>query len=265
MPPADIDRARLAAELQGAAARGELVVYYQPQIEIGTGRVVAVEALSRWAHPTLGTVMPDAFIPFAEENGLMHEVGGAVLSDSCACIRDWGDHGWNVEVAVNVAPAQLVGDRFFDDLDDALGRGGSGSPVADPSRLILEITESDAIADVDAVAARLDALRERGVTISIDDFGIGHSSVQRVVDLRATELKLDRDMVARQAAGVVGAAIDFAHGRGLRVVGEGVENEAQLRMLAELGCDRAQGYLIARPAPRLAFERWARSASLLGS
>ncbi|GAA1448297.1 EAL domain-containing protein [Leifsonia poae] len=264
MPHAAIDRERLAADLPGAAARNELVVYFQPQIEIGTGRVVAVEALSRWEHPALGTVMPDAYIPFAEQNGLMHEVGGSVLMDSCACIRDWAREGWNVEVAVNVAPVQLAGDRFFEDLDGVLG-GASGSSVADPSRLILEITESDAIDDVDAVAPRLDALRERGVTISIDDFGIGHSSVQRVVDLRATELKLDRDMVVRQATGVVAAAIDFAHGRGLRVVGEGVENESQLRMLAELGCDRAQGYLIARPAPRAAFEGWARAAGLLGS
>ena len=256
MSSAAVDRERLAADLPGAAARSELVVYFQPQIEIGTGRVVAVEALTRWVHPSLGTVMPDVFIPFAEERGLMHEVGGFVLKDSCACIRDWGSEGWNVEVAVNVAPAQLAGNRFYDELDDALAGGLAGGPVPDPSRLILEITESDEIADVDAVAARLDSLRDRGVTISIDDFGTGHSSVQRVVDLRATELKLDRTMIAGRADEVVEAAIDFAHERGLRVVGEGVENEDQLRMLAALGCDRAQGYLIARPAPRDEFESW---------
>jgi EAL domain-containing protein (putative c-di-GMP-specific phosphodiesterase class I) len=167
----------------------------------------------------------------------------------------WQRKGRPLDVAVNVAPSQLATEEFYVSVREELDSSG-----IDPTRLTLEVTEETVIADPALVAERLDRLRDIGVVVSIDDFGAGHSSQSRVIDLRASELKLDRRLVAPDdAERSIATVIDFAHERGIRTVGEGVETRAQLERLRVLGCDRAQGYLIAEPADEQRFGEWLRA------
>lgn len=247
---------RIVADLPAAVRAQQIVPYFQPQISVPTGRVVAAELLGRWRHPELGFVPPDVFIPIAETTRAIHELGRQMLRAGCRAAATWQRLGLPLDVAVNVAPSQLATDDFYTSVQDELDDSG-----IDPSRLTLEVTEETVIADPGRVAGRLDRLREIGVVVSIDDFGAGHSSTERVVDLRASELKLDRRLVApEKGVKTIATAIDFAHERGMRTVGEGVETPAQLERLRSLGCDRAQGYLIARPADEQRFGDWLRQA-----
>ncbi|MFF1634241.1 EAL domain-containing protein [Leifsonia sp. NPDC058248] len=242
---------RLEADLPGAVARRDIVAYFQPQISLATGRVVAIEGLGRWRHPELGVILPSVFIPLAEKAKVIHDLGHHMLRQCLSFGRAWQHDGVALEVAVNVSPSQLAGRQFFDELHEEMDDAG-----LDPHTVILEVTETQSIDDTAAVASRLDGLRAQGFTISIDDYGTGFSSAERVAELHATELKIDRSIVAGDDRGAVADAIGFAHERGIRVVGEGVETEEQLWMLAELGCDRAQGFAIAAPASRTDFEHW---------
>jgi EAL domain-containing protein (putative c-di-GMP-specific phosphodiesterase class I) len=252
---APLNVARLATDLPAAVREGEIVPVLQPQISIATGEVVGVEVLSRWRHPVLGTVPPAVFIPIAESTELIHDLGRLMVGTGCRIAAAWQQRSTPLDVAVNVAPSQLATDSFYDEV-----RGEISTAGVDPQRLTVEVTEATVIDDPVTVAQRLDRLRSIGVVVSIDDFGAGHSSVQRVTDLRATELKLDRFLVAtRERERLAREAIDFAHARGMRTVGEGVETEDQLARLRRLGCDRAQGFLIAKPAPEKDFATWMES------
>ena len=242
---------RLEADLSGAVARRDIVAYFQPQISLATGRVVAMEGLGRWRHPELGIILPSVFIPLAEKAKLIHDLGRHMLRQCLSYGRAWQHEGAGLEVAVNVSPSQLAGRQFFDELHEEIDDAG-----LDPHAVILEVTESQGIDDLAEVASRLDGLREQGFAISIDDYGTGFSSAERVAELHATELKIDRSIIGGTDREAVADAITFAHERGMRVVGEGVETEEQLWMLAELGCDRAQGFAIAAPASRTDFEHW---------
>lgn len=242
---------RLEVDLPGAVARRDIVAYFQPQISLSTGDVVAIEGLGRWRHPELGIVLPSVFIPLAEKAKLIHDLGRHMMRQCLSYGRAWQHDGVTLDVAVNVSPSQLAGRQFFDELHAEMDDSG-----LDPHTVILEVTESQGIDDTAAVVSRLDGLREQGFTISIDDYGTGFSSAERVAELHATELKIDRSIVVGTDRGAVAAAIEFAHERDMRVVGEGVETEEQLWMLAELGCDRAQGFAIAAPASRTDFESW---------
>jgi EAL domain-containing protein (putative c-di-GMP-specific phosphodiesterase class I) len=247
------DRERLAADLRGAVDRGEIIAYYQPQFAVDTRRIVSAEALSRWLHPELGVILPGDFIPIAEEHGLIGDIGDHMIGLGCRSAADWLHKGDSIEVAVNVSAIQLRDAGFADRLVGAIQTAG-----LDPQLLTIEVTESTAIIDVSSVAERLDWLRSVGVTISVDDFGTGHSSVERVIDLRAKELKIDQGLVQDDSTGariLLGAVVAFAHDKGLRVVAEGVETEDQLDRVRELRCDRAQGYLLGRPVPRAEFDR----------
>ncbi|WP_431278708.1 EAL domain-containing protein [Leifsonia poae] len=247
---------RLAADLLHAIRRHEIVPVVQPQIAVATGRVVGVEFLSRWRHPEFGQIPPAVFIPLAEMTDAIHQLGRVMVRACCQFGAVWQKRGTSLDVAVNVAPSQLATPEFYEGLRAEIDESG-----LDPHRLTLEVTEATAIDDPVTVAQRLDALRELGIVISIDDFGIGHSSADRAVDLHATELKLDRSLVeAEEAEREVEAAIVFAHELGMRTVGEGVETPEQLARLRDLGCDRAQGYLIAAPVSEDDFERWMRDA-----
>jgi len=248
--PLSVDR--LAADLPTAVRSGEIVPVLQPQIAVATGVVVGVEVLSRWRHPVLGPIPPTVFIPIAETTKAIHELGRLMVTASCRIAAEWQDRSTPLDVAVNVAPSQLATATFYDEVRDEIAAAG-----VDPQRLTVEVTEATAIDDAEDVAEKLDRLRDIGIVVSIDDFGAGHSSVRRVTDLRATELKLDRRLVAAKTTErLAREAIDFAHGRGMRTVGEGVETADQLARLHRLGCDRAQGYLIARPAPQTEFATW---------
>ncbi|WP_025159042.1 EAL domain-containing protein [Leifsonia aquatica] len=248
---------RLVDDLDAAVGAEQIVPFFQPQISVASGRVVAAELLGRWWHPELGFVPPAVFIPLAERTRAIHSLGRQMLRAGCRAAMSWQRRGQSLDVAVNVAPSQLATEEFYSGVQEELGDTG-----LDPQRLTLEVTEETVIADPETVALRLDRLRAIGVVVSIDDFGAGHSSARRVVDLRASELKLDRRLVAPDDGDVsLAAVIDFARERGMRTVGEGVETRGQLDRLRSLGCDRAQGYLIAEPVDEERFGVWLREAA----
>lgn len=246
-------------DLSEAIAAHAFEIYFQPQIEIRTGEVVAVEGLSRLRHRLRGTVSPAEFIPLAEATGAIHDLGRLALDECCRSAKAWADRGIRLEVAVNVSPLQLATTTFFDQLERELVETGVSA-----SDLILEVTESEEIDDHSVLAARLDIVQEWGVTVSIDDVGAGYSSIERATALHARELKLDRSLVAREDWDSARDAVRLARERGMRVVAEGVETERQLRFAQQIGCDRAQGYYIARPAPRERFEAWMRDKGFAG-
>jgi len=242
----------LRADLNGAVERGEIIAYFQPQISITGGHVVAAEALSRWAHPTEGMIGPDVFIPLAEQSGVIDDIGDFMLREACQFAVWCQAQGHAIDIAVNVSADQLHDAEYAANVVKLLREVG-----LHPRYLTIEITESQAIIDVSEVAQRLDWLRSVGVSISVDDFGTGFSSVGQVLDLRATELKIDKEFIQYSPASVttlLTAVIDFAHDKGLRVVAEGIETEEQLARVRALPCDRAQGYLIGMPVPATEFD-----------
>ncbi|WP_348786495.1 EAL domain-containing protein [Leifsonia sp. NPDC080035] len=241
----------VAADLSVAIAEQRLQVVFQPQIDLATGRVVALEGLSRWTHHELGPIPPSDFVALAEATGSIHDLGRFSLAECCRYGRMWHDRGEDLGIAVNVSPLQLATDAFFDELERELAY--SGIPADD---LILEVTEAELLSDPYVMAARLDIVRDWGVTVSIDDFGSGHSSLERAAALRAGELKLDRSLVAEGDLDAIAGVVRTAHRSGMRVVAEGVETAQQFALVREAGCDRAQGYYIARPAPRYELEDW---------
>jgi EAL domain-containing protein (putative c-di-GMP-specific phosphodiesterase class I)/CHASE2 domain-containing sensor protein len=240
-------RVSLLAELDAALARGELWNAYQPKLDLRTGAVVAVEALVRWDHPDRGTLAPDRFIPLVEEHGRAADMTLHVMEKALADAAAWRDSGRPLGVAVNISATLLHDQAFLHRLEQVLG--ASGFP---PDRVTLEITESAAMADPDAAAGALERWRGLGVGVSIDDYGTGQSSLSYLQKMPATELKIDRSFVAALAGDprnriLVRSTIAMAHELGLEVVAEGVEDEACLDLLRELGCDQAQGYWISRP------------------
>jgi EAL domain-containing protein (putative c-di-GMP-specific phosphodiesterase class I) len=242
--PAD----RLVSDLAGAVGRGEIVAYYQPQIDIASGRIVAVESLSRWLHPEFGMQSPLDFIPIAEEFGMIDEIGDFMVSEACRYAADLRDRGIQLEVAVNVSALQLAKPAFFDRIVARIAELGLL-----PGAITLEVTESRFIANRPRVSTRLGRLRQLGVGVSIDDFGVGHSSVEQVLALPANELKIDRMIVQDQTAtngALLATIVRLVRDRGLRTVAEGVETEEQLERVRAIGCDRAQGYLIGKPMSR---------------
>jgi EAL domain-containing protein (putative c-di-GMP-specific phosphodiesterase class I) len=238
---------QLADQLSHALARDEIAIEYQPQIEVVSARIVAVEALCRWHHPTLGSVPPSRFIPVAEDNDLIDSIGQFMVDSALACVSAWAELGLSVEMSINVSALQLEDGKFFDHFVASMDR-----LKLDPKRLTIEITESQAIADFPQVVGGLDGLRVRGVGVSIDDYGTGHTSVKQLLSLPATELKLDQSIVQRDgetSVALVKSLVKFAHSRGLRIVAEGVETTEQLERVRRLGCDRAQGFLIGHSMP----------------
>jgi predicted signal transduction protein with EAL and GGDEF domain len=257
MHEAVVARVELEASLRHALDAGELVVFYQPIHQMGSRRVTSAEALVRWRHPTRGLVPPADFIPLAEETGLIVPLGQWVLDQSCAEAASWVDLvGADApKVSVNLSARQLTGPTIVDDVARALATSG-----LDPSRLVLEITESVLVdrTGSDGAVALLDRLSGLGVELAIDDFGTGYSSLAYLQDLPIAVLKIDRAFVSRLADGdrhttLVDGILHLARGLALRTVAEGVETAAQLDTLEALGCDDAQGYLFSRPVDRAAF------------
>jgi EAL domain-containing protein (putative c-di-GMP-specific phosphodiesterase class I) len=236
----------LVSDLDGAVERGEILAYFQPQIDVASGDVVAVEALSRWTHPEYGIISPAVFIPLAEAHDLIIEIGDFMLDEACRCAQDWCERGMDLEVAVNVSAAQLTTSAFLDRLQFNLSESG-----LNPDRITIEITESLPLMDVPEVTARLTELRDLGLGVSLDDFGTGFSTLGQLLNLPATELKIDQSLIqdAESSGRLMLAVVEMSHDRGLRVVAEGVETERQLAAVRELECDRAQGYLFGRPVP----------------
>jgi diguanylate cyclase (GGDEF)-like protein/PAS domain S-box-containing protein len=241
---------RTESDLHRALERDQLVVHFQPVVDIGEGRVLGVEALVRWNHPNLGLVPPGDFVPVAEETGLIVPIGAWVLERSCAWAAETGrELGRDVRVSVNISPRQLSQPDVVQLVGQVLERTGLR-----PELLCLEVTESVLVQDADAATRTLTALHELGVRLSIDDFGTGWSSLTYLQRFPVDEIKLDRSYVSRvaednAAATIVGALVGMAHAMALSVTAEGVETEEQLRFLEAQRCDTAQGYLFARPLP----------------
>jgi EAL domain-containing protein (putative c-di-GMP-specific phosphodiesterase class I) len=234
----------LSADLDVAVRDGQLAAVFQPQIDLESGRIVAVEGLCRWNHPTRGSIPPDVFIPLAEETGAIHAIGQFMIDECIAEADRWSAVGARIEMSVNVSPLQLTA-SFARELTERWRQ--RALPV---ESLTLEITESLPVTDLEASVPRLAALRDVGIGISLDDYGTGHASIEQLDRLPVTEVKIDRSLIQRRAAmptAQVADVVAFAHGRDLRVVAEGIENEDQLRFAREVGCDRAQGYLLGMP------------------
>ncbi|MEA2167233.1 MAG: hypothetical protein QOF76_533, partial [Solirubrobacteraceae bacterium] len=257
-----IQRLALAGELRRAIENGELVLHYQPKIDVASGRVVGAEALCRWQHPTLGLVMPDDFVPMAEHTGLITPLTKTVLNIALAQIARWRDAGNRMSVAVNLSARSFLDSQLLDELPGMLEAWG-----VDPALLELEITESMIVGDPERARAVLGRLNDLGVTLAIDDFGTGYSSLAYLRALPVDEIKIDRSFVMEMAGTdsgetIVRSIIDLAHNLGLRAVAEGVEDQGLLTRLTELGCDVAQGYYISRPLPVARFEQWMASYPL---
>jgi EAL domain-containing protein (putative c-di-GMP-specific phosphodiesterase class I) len=240
----DPRRGRLLRRLRRGIAEGELELHYQPKLDLASGELDGVEALVRWRRDG-NLVAPGAFLPLVEQSPLIRSLTLYVLDAALAQAREWELAGRPIPVAVNLAPVNLVDPRLVDDVAAALRRHS-----VEPAMLTLELTETAVLDDEDAGAATLVGLAELGVTLSVDDFGTGYSSLSRVSRHPFTELKIDRSFVmelTNQQRPVVATILRLAKTLGLRVVAEGVEDEATLNALRALDCDVAQGYLLSRP------------------
>jgi diguanylate cyclase (GGDEF)-like protein len=245
-----LSRLETERDLHRALNEGEFLLHYQPKCSLATAEVVGVEALVRWQHPTRGLVSPADFIPVCEDTGLIVPLGEWVLFEAGRQARRWrDDHHLNVAVSVNLSARQLVRDDLTSVVARMLETTGT-----DPADLCLEITEGTLLVDMNAAVRHLAELRSLGVRISMDDFGTGYSSLQYLRTLPLDELKIDRSFVTPvaedpSAAAIVASIISLGHALGLLVVAEGIETATQLTTLRDLGCDLAQGYYLARPAP----------------
>lgn len=253
------ERLSLETSLRHALERKELMLYYQPQMNLSTGKTSGMEALLRWNHPELGLVPPDKFIPIAEETGLIVPIGEWVVRTACAQNRAWQDAGLPpLRVAVNLSARQCRQKDLVETISLILKETGM-----DPRFLELELTEGVLIENTHTTNSILAEIRDLGVQISIDDFGTGYSSLSYLKRLPINTLKIDisfiRDITADPDDGAIATAIiALAHSLRLKVVAEGVETEAQLAFLRDQGCDDIQGFLFSRPLSAEAFERWLR-------
>ena len=248
-----LSRLSLAADLRSALQNDELVVHYQPQYRLRDGSVAGAEALVRWYHPTRGLLQPDEFISVAEESGLAHEFTKHVLALAVRDACKWQRPGAPMHVAVNLSARNLLDPDLPAAVADVLATHG-----LEPALLVLEITETTMLSELETIEETLAALRDVGVQISVDDFGTGYSSLWFLARNSVNELKVDRAFVQRMLVSatdvaIVRATVELGHGLGLRVVAEGVEDPATLAALGSLGCDHAQGYLMSRPIPARSF------------
>jgi EAL domain-containing protein (putative c-di-GMP-specific phosphodiesterase class I) len=236
--------------MRDALARSEFVLVYQPQVDLRTGRIFAVEALIRWRHPELGQICPARFIPIAEESGQIVSIGNWVLREACRQNKEWQKAGLPaITVSVNVSARQF---RHRDLL--LAVQGALNESSLDPKYLELELTESLIMPDINGALLVMKELQKQGVMMSIDDFGTGYSSLSALKTLPVARLKIDKSFIDDLASdendrAVVGALISLGQKLGLRVIAEGVEKDEQIAILREHGCDEMQGYHFSRPLP----------------
>ena len=246
----------LVAELRQAIDSEQLVLHYQPQRDLASGRTAAIEALVRWQHPTRGLLMPDTFLPLAEQTDLIDQLTRWVLRRALTDLQQLGEAGAELTVAVNVSARGIGRGELANDVIEILHE-----LAVDPRRLVIEVTETTILADPARAAIELCRLTAAGVKISLDDFGQGQTSLGHLSALPLAELKIDRgfvdDMLEHPAhAAIVDSVIDLGHNLGLRVVAEGVETREVLVHLGDRGCDLVQGYLLSRPVPLDKLASW---------
>ena len=243
-------------ELRRAIEQQELVLHYQPKVDLRCGRVLGAEALVRWRHHRRGLIMPDAFIPLAEETGLIKSLTRFVTKRALEQCAAWTAEGMQLSVAVNISAPNLSDLTFADEMAELV----SGCGLAG-HQLILEVTESEAMSDPVRTMDVLSRLRLNGIELAIDDFGTGFSSLAELRNMPFSEIKIDKSFVIdsivdKEARVFVRSIIELGRDLGLTVVAEGVENEEIWRLLVSLGCDVAQGYYIARPMDAEEWTNW---------
>ena len=258
------ERLSLMGELRQAVEHDELVLYYQPKVDLAVPGTLQAECLVRWVHATRGFVPPDAFIPFAEQTGYISVITEWVIRHALAQLRTWHDAGHDIHLSINISTRDLMDVHFPDLLAAMLAESGCSA-----SWIVLEITETALLDDRGHAVANVDRLHAQGCLISIDDFGTGYSSLAYLKRLRVDELKIDKSFVLNMGADandamIIRSTIELGHNMGLKVVAEGVETQAVLQQLRAMGCDVAQGYLISRPLPADALTRWIAESGWLG-
>ena len=251
----------LVAQIRNAIENGELIVHYQPEVELATGETRRVEALVRWQHPERGLLLPDSFIPLARQSALVRPITRYVLDAALCQCRAWQDAGIDVGVAINLAGRDLADSHLEEEVSEALRRW-----KLEPELLELEIPESAIISERERIQKMVARLSERGVRIAVDDFGSGYASLAHLKQLPVDVLKVDRSFVQNigvdaEDEAIVRSTIDLAHSLGIAVVAEGVESEDVLQRLRALGCDLAQGFCLARPASADEVTAWLRGRS----
>ena len=249
-----VERLEAEIQLKLAVQRGEFVLHYQPQIEIGSGRIVGVEALVRWQHPVHGLVPPAQFIPFAEESGIIEPIGEWVLRTACAQAAAWHENGLPaMRMAINVSARQFHDPALVSMVAQVLSEHGLA-----PERLELEITESMSMRDPEESCRILAGFKALGISIAIDDFGTGYSNLAYLHQFPVSRIKLDRGFVSKlgwqsSSHAIVEAIVSMAHKLDLQVVAEGVETVEQRDQLLRYGCDVLQGYWFSRPVDAASF------------
>jgi EAL domain-containing protein (putative c-di-GMP-specific phosphodiesterase class I) len=245
-PGAGVWPADLAGQLRHAFSAGELTAYFQPQYDLKSGRVVAVEALCRWLHPVHGVLLPARFIDVAERYGMIADLGRYMLEESGRHVADWHRRGVAVSVSINVSPSELRPEFA------AVVLGRLRDLELPEGSITVEITESPAIQYSAEEFATLNALIDGGVGVSIDDFGTGNTSLELVRRLPLTEVKIDKSLVHDDSAptdALVRECLEIAHERGAVIVAEGIETQQHFDRAIEWGCDRAQGFYFSPPLP----------------
>lgn len=236
--------------LHRALERNELHLFYQPQVDVSSGKILGVEALLRWTHPKFGNIAPAIFIPLAEKSGLINPIGEWVLSTACKQNKTWQDMGYrNIRMGVNLSFVQFRNAKLIDQIAAILRETGLSSEY-----LTLEITESAAIRNLEQIIDSMNRLKELGIRLSIDDFGTEYSSLSRIKELPIDHLKMDKQFVhgidgSMKDQALTDSIINLAKNLGLRLVAEGVETTSQLQFLIHKGCDEIQGYYFYRPMP----------------
>jgi len=248
-------RFKLEKELRHGIEHGEFVLYYQPIVSLTGARDICAEALIRWQHPKLGLLRPEMFIPFAEETGLIIPIGDWVIKTACAEAAGWQNAGKPVPVSINISARQFKSGNLILRIRQALADSG-----LDPTLLCLEITEQFLLQDTEQNMALIEELKAMGVKIAIDDFGIGYSSLSYFKRFGPAQLKIDRSFISgviddAEDAAIVRAIIALGKSLKIQLVAEGIENPQQLAFVIDEGCDKAQGFLYAEPAPAEIFRR----------
>jgi EAL domain-containing protein (putative c-di-GMP-specific phosphodiesterase class I) len=252
-------RLAILGELRHAIEANELELFYQPKVNVQTGVAVGCEALVRWKHPQRGFIPPGDFVPHAERSGAICSLTQWVLGSAFRQLETWRRQQLVLDVSINISPMDLADPHFADSVERLLHATG-----VDASRVVLEVTESGAMKDLQNTLRIMERLRILGLRFSIDDFGTGYSSLSSLFRLQLDTIKLDRSFVLsvatdQAARRIVQAMLGLANALGLKVVAEGVETEAQRDVLISMGCPYMQGYLFGRPLDAFGFEQMLRA------